>query len=372
MVFHPNGGSAGTRTATLTLGSDAGGAVVSLSATATNGDTVITPNPLTIGETKTGETTTETITLTAAGTADMYLRNKPALSGPDAGDFTVVEGSGNDDDCWEQQTPAGQSCEIEVAFSPAAIGSRAATLTIDSFTQVQDVELTGTGINPAGTLTPATHDFGSAEIGAASGHPTQDFTLTSTGTTPLEVGAFFNSIEENAFTFAGEGTCVGKSLAPGLSCKVTVTFDPKTGEAGGRTGSVGFGTNAGEKRATFEGTATKLPVPPPDPVTSATLKLKSAGKVKRGKKLAVTATVTNTGNTTITGLTLKTTVPKKFAKVPKATKVSSLAPGATVKRAIKIAVKKKAKAGKKLKLTVTATAGGVKLATAKRTAKIKK
>lgn len=363
-VFSPEAGSSASRSATFDVSGNVPTAQIAVSGEATIGDVVITPAALAFGEVKTGQSATETLTLTAAGTADMYIQGL-TIGGPDAADFEKGE-----DGCSGQQTSAGDSCEIELTFSPETTGPKAATFTVNSVPQTQVVNLTGTGIDPAGTLTPVTHDFGSADIGVPYGHPSQDFVLTSTGTTPLEVGTFSAGGTENSFTVSGGTGCV-RAIDPGSTCRVTVTFDPKDGEAGPRNGRIAFGTNAGELAATYVGAATKLPVPPPE-VTSAILKLKSPAKVKRGKKLKVTATVKNTGDTAISGLVLKTTLPKKLAKVPKAVKVASIAPGASAKRTLTIAVRKKAKAGKKLRLTVTAAAGGEKLASLKRVVKIKK
>jgi len=101
-----------------------------------------------------------------------------------------------------------------------------------------------------------------------------------------------------------------------------------------------------------------------------TLKLRSAGKVKRGKILVVKATVKNIGTAAVKSVKIKAKVPKKLAKTPKVTKVNSLAPGKSVTRKLKIKVKRSAKKGKKLKVKVAATSGSVKR-TAVRTVKVR-
>jgi hypothetical protein len=363
-IFHPDAGPVDARSATFIIESNAGQTTVPVTGTATYGDTVITPDPVEFGQVKIdGETVTRTVTLSAEGTASMYV-DEIAVTGGHPELFEIVE-----DGCSGQQTPAGDSCAVDIRFDPDSIGDKASSLTVDTFSQVQSTELSASGIDPAGSLTPASHDFGAADIGVTYGHPTKDFILKSTGTTPLEVQNFFDGGTENSFTIAGAEACV-RAVAPGTSCQVSVTFDPKSGEPGERNGQFAFGTNAGQMAATYRGEATKLPDPPE--TVEASLKLKAPGKVKRGRKLTVTATVKNTGTTVISGLVLKTTVAKKLARKPKTIKVSSLAPGASVKRKIKVAVKKSAKAGKKLKVTVAASAAGKKLAAASRSAKIKK
>lgn len=363
-IFHPSAGPDDERSASFVIDSNAPQRTVPVTGTATYGDTVITPDPVEFGNVKIdGETVTKTVTLTAAGTASMYV-DEIKVTGAYPELFEIV-----DDGCSDQQTPSGDSCDVVIRFDPDSAGDKTSYLWVDTFSQTQSPELSAAGIDPAGSLTPASHDFGSVEIGATSGLPSQEFLLKSTGETPLELSGPAITGSEKSFEVVKSASC-GDTLAPGNSCPVTVTFKPEDGQAGERTGSFSFDTNAGRMTASYKGTATQ-PAPPPL-VTSASVKLKSAGKVKRGKKLAVTITLKNTGTATISGLTLKTAVTKKLAKAPKAVKVSSLAPGASIKRKVKVAVKKKARAGKKLKVTVTASAAGKKLAAATRSAKIKK
>lgn len=101
-----------------------------------------------------------------------------------------------------------------------------------------------------------------------------------------------------------------------------------------------------------------------------TLRLKSPRKVKRGKTLVVTAVIKNVGKAAAKPVSIKATVPKRFAKAPKAIKVASLAPGRSVTKKLKIKVKKTAKKGAKIKLKVTASSGKVR-ATAARTVKVR-
>lgn len=111
---------------------------------------------------------------------------------------------------------------------------------------------------------------------------------------------------------------------------------------------------------------------PPPPVTSLRLSLRAAAKVKAGKKLKVTASVKNTGETDLTGLSIVTVVPKKFAVKPGAVKVTPLDPGVSARRTIRISVKKGARAGAKLKVKVSVSAAGKVLASGNRITRIKK
>ena len=109
---------------------------------------------------------------------------------------------------------------------------------------------------------------------------------------------------------------------------------------------------------------------PPPPVTRIRLGLKSVKKVQAGRKLKLTATLRNTGETDVFGLVVKATVSKRLAGKSKAAKVAGLDSGDSAKRTIKVPVKRTAKAGAKMKVKVTASAAGKVLARATRIVKV--
>lgn len=80
------------------------------------------------------------VTLTNEGGNPLWI-DGTAITGPDAGDFTVVS-----DACGgETLQPAG-TCVVRVRFSPSAVGARSAELTVDDNAETSPaVELTGTG-----------------------------------------------------------------------------------------------------------------------------------------------------------------------------------------------------------------------------------
>ena len=63
------------------------------------------------------------------------------LGGADPGDFAV-----SSDTCIPQVGPQ-QVCSVGVTFTPTVLGSRSATLTINTSLGPQNVALTGTGVN---------------------------------------------------------------------------------------------------------------------------------------------------------------------------------------------------------------------------------
>jgi hypothetical protein len=83
------------------------------------------------------------ITVTNSGEKSLYI-NSVVLSGEHSADFTVVN-----DTCTGATVATQKSCVIDVAFAPAAVGSRKAELTFtdNAVDSPQKVVLTGIGIN---------------------------------------------------------------------------------------------------------------------------------------------------------------------------------------------------------------------------------
>ena len=126
---------------------------------------------------------------------------------------------------------------------------------------------------------------------------------------------------------------------------------------------------------TAEFTADPTPPDPPPPAGKpklANLKIKpKSKKVRRGKKVTFKVKVKNTGDATAKKLKVCVKGPKKLVKVPKCRKPGKLAAGRSKTVKFKVKVKKRAKKGKKAKLTFTAYAKGAKKKSGKATVKIR-
>src|SRR3989449_593305 len=106
------------------------------------------------------------------------------LAGLNPGDFAIAAGT----TCTNAATVvAGASCLVNLTFTPAATGARAATVTIadDAPGSPQSVSLAGTGIVPAVTLAPTNLAFGAQRLSTTS--PVQTVTLTNSGTATLSI-----------------------------------------------------------------------------------------------------------------------------------------------------------------------------------------
>jgi uncharacterized repeat protein (TIGR01451 family) len=325
------------------------------------------------GTVETGHTAIEGVNLTSLGAVPTVVSDIE-LSGAAGSPFAL----GDPTACETGSLPEGGECEIEVEFTPTAEAESTDMLkfTTDTGTNgapvVHEVPLSGEGVAPAATLSPASQDFGSVQVGAAP--VTKTFTIRSTGSAPLSISSVSLSSEAD-FTLGSPTSCV-KSINRGRSCEVSVTFSP-TGAAGARTATLTFATNAGNQTAQLSGTATAPAstgggtTTAPSPKAAAKLKVKAPATAKAGKTISLKVTITNSGNTALSGLALTVKVPAKLAGAPKSVKVGSLGVGKSVTKTIKVKVKPGAAKGSKIAIALGATAGGKTLAKASGKVKVK-
>jgi len=207
----------------------------------------------------TGPAGPRTVTVTAAGASpleieQLYLRTNFG----DYEDFDVPTNT-----CAGQTLQVGDTCQFTVTFEPGATGDRAALMGFVTPGLSGIYQLGGQGVDPDYTLTPTTHDFGTRLTDAGPGEP-QTFTLTSTGTTDLLVGAVhLDGASSDQFQVTSNG-CYNQVLAPGTSCEVSVEFDPTT--AGEKVADLKMDLFDLDVSATAQLTGSgQDPVPPPDP-----------------------------------------------------------------------------------------------------------
>jgi hypothetical protein len=85
----------------------------------------------------------QTITLTNSGTSDANITSVAILSGKDMADFTITRNG-----CLTSYLKHGESCQIQINFTAAVVGSRTALLSIInvSLGLSRDAALSGTGV----------------------------------------------------------------------------------------------------------------------------------------------------------------------------------------------------------------------------------
>ena len=177
----------------------------------------------------------QNLTVTNAGDAPLHI-SSIALTGANAGDFTVNGGTG-------VTVAAGGSVVVSIVFTPSATGSRSASLTItsDAAKGPVSVGLTGSGMapvvipHPVASISPAA---GRLRL-AAGGHDngTQVFLLQNTGTAPLTVGSVALAGANPAdFAVVADGWS-GAQLAPGQVARtLSLRFTPTA--TGGRSANL--------------------------------------------------------------------------------------------------------------------------------------
>ncbi|MBI1984468.1 MAG: choice-of-anchor D domain-containing protein, partial [Acidobacteria bacterium] len=161
----------------------------------------------------------QTITVSSSGDAPLVISDITTT-----GDFSQTNA------CVGVTLAVGDTCTIDVVFSPTAPGTRTGTLTITDNTPTSPhvVNLSGTTSVPAVSLSSNSLSFGSVPVGATS--QPQTVTLTNTGTATLNVASIAISSE-----FSETDSC-GAIVATGVSCTISVTFTPTAG--GTRSGTL--------------------------------------------------------------------------------------------------------------------------------------
>ncbi len=234
VTFAPS--ASGTRSGTLTVVDSAGTQTALLTGTGNAPATdTLTPTALSFGD-QVLNTLSAAQNVTVTNSGDNALTLITAATG--SAEFSATNGCG-------ATLAAHSTCAISVAFAPAAVGSRTATLTVSDQFRSQTVALTGNGLAPAGvSLTPSSMAFG--EIGVGLSSTAQVVTLTNNGGATLSI----TSLAPTGDFILAASNCTN-TLAASAACSATLIFSPTT--AGARTGSLIATTSAGTKSAALSG-----------------------------------------------------------------------------------------------------------------------
>lgn len=257
ITFTP--GAVGSRTATLSIASDAsnGTAAVSLAGSGLAAPAPalsLNPGAIAFGNQTVGQTSAaRNVTLTNTGTAALALSSITASSG-----FGVSHNCGT-------SVAAGASCTLQVTFAPTAAGAASGSISVASNAagSPHAVILSGSGVaaSPVLAWTPATTSvaFGSVAVGGTPA--TQSLTLVNNGpgsATIIQV----TIAGTNAADFAPTGgTCTpGAALAQGGTCTLGLSFQPAG--VGARSATLQLttsGTNPASVSLSGRGTAAAQP-----------------------------------------------------------------------------------------------------------------
>ena len=280
VTFTPT--AVGTRTASVSISDDSDVSPQTVPLTGTTGVT-LAPTSLTFAGQTVGTTSAALpVTLTNSGGSALTITSI-SITGSDPTEFAQTNTCGT-------SVAAGASCTINVTFTPAAAGTRSASVSIadNAPDNPQTVTLTGTGATgPAAGLAPSTITFSSQAVGSTSSP--QVATLSNNGGSTLTI----SSIGITG-PFGQTNTC-GASLSAGGSCTFSITFSPTA--SGSATGALTLSDNAspGTQTVTLNGTGTASPLVSlsPGSLTFAAINVGSTSTPQ-------TVTLTNSGNGTLT------------------------------------------------------------------------
>lgn len=159
--------------------------------------------------------------LTNTGTTLLTITAAAVITGADLADFTIAN-----DTCGTGTLQPGQSCLVEVVYSPTAVATDSASLDFATDGGSPSVALTGDGDEgPVATASHVTLNFGTVEVGSSSAP--QAVRLTNTGSDDLTL--------VNAAVLSGAGvgeyeivsdTCLTDVLEPGEDCTVEIVYTP--------------------------------------------------------------------------------------------------------------------------------------------------
>jgi phospholipase C len=311
----------GTLTASISITDTGGGSPqsVPLTGTGTGGSgpvASLSPSSLTFGSQGVGTTSSpQTATLTNKGNETLIVTGV-SITGTNPGDFAQTNNCGS-------TVAPGASCTINVTFTPAATGTRSASVSVadNAPGSPQQVSLTGTGGSGSGpvvTLSPTSLTFAEETVGMTSAPLA--VTLSNAGPGTLTITSF-TVTGADAADFSQTNNC-GTSVAAGANCTIDVTFKPH-GSAS-RTGSLSITDNGSGSPQTvgLSGIGTYVQLVP----ASLTFANQAVGTTSAAQVITMTNTLPK-ATITITSITIAGTDPGDFAETN--TCGSSLAAGAS-------------------------------------------
>ena len=226
-TFAPTSNGPFNQTLTVTANAPGSG-TITLSGTGIQGNLTITPTDVTFGNQTVGTTSSPMpVTFTNIGNAPVTVTSLTAPTSPfGTTALAPQEAPAGFVNCTAAPftLAAGASCSVGYTFSPTATGPftqmlTAATDGLGGGT----ITLSGTGIQGALTITPATVDFGNQSVGITSAPST--VTLANTGDATLDV----TTLTAATSPFARQGGTCGTApfaITAGASCTLSYTFTP--------------------------------------------------------------------------------------------------------------------------------------------------
>jgi len=234
VVFHPSSG--GVRTGVLTISDGPISETARLVGIGVASHSGVSPSTLSFGNQGVGTTSApQVVTVSNQGDAPLAI-GAVTTNGPFAEFGNCNAGS---------SLQSGQSCAVQVTFTPTAAGPATGALAFAEGTSTATVSLSGTGVQLTAGLSTTSLTFGSQGVGTFSGP--QDVVVTDLTAVPLALSGYTITSD-----FKASSTCPTKAaLAPQTSCVLAVRFGPTA--LGTRTGQLVIATGAGRDTVTLTG-----------------------------------------------------------------------------------------------------------------------
>ncbi|WP_160331251.1 beta strand repeat-containing protein [Burkholderia cenocepacia] len=244
VAFSPT--SMGAQAGAVTLNTNGGTSVVSLSGTGLQAVASVSPLSVDFGSQPLGvASTAKTVTLSNSGNKSMTV-NAANVSGLVQWSVTTSCGS---------TLAAGASCVYNGVYTPKNQGAATESFTVSTSGGSQKVSMSGVGTQVVLSASPTSRAFGNVQVGQTSALAV---TVTNTGNLPA------TNLSFSAPTGYSQANTCSTSLAAGASCQVTITFAPSAAQAytgnltmtsGGASTSVALsGTGAAAQLTNVTGT----------------------------------------------------------------------------------------------------------------------
>lgn len=199
-----------------------------------------------------------TITVTNDASTAQTISNLQ-VGGTYAGDFSINLGSNCLRNSGPNQLTPGQSCTVNVTFTPGGSGARSAVLQVFDSTwgsggAWSDLTMNGTGQFATVSFSVSPLTFPDQGVNTSSNGElieVTDVAPESGPAVPLQIGQIYTE-GGNAANFAiYEDSCSASTVSPGQECSFSIRFEP--GESGSRQSDVIVPDNA-------SGSESELPV----------------------------------------------------------------------------------------------------------------
>lgn len=249
----------------------------------------VSPASLTFASQANGTTSpAQTLTLTNTGTATLLVTSIAMT-----GDFS------ESDNCVNTPVTAGESCAIQVTFTPTRVGSRLGQLMITANlgAGLITVNLSGSGTPaPPVFVAPANIDFGKVQTGATSAALQVTVENSTAAVVPI------TSLDITGPFAIANNSCGTSQLQANTDCALLLTFKPVA--SGPAAGALTLVDGAGKQTVQLSGTGTS---PPTDRLDPASLSFQETAVGETSDKEIVT--LTNSGDNPLTSIQVSITGP---------------------------------------------------------------